>query len=101
MESEQKLDISKNRYQSKYLETFDSSILTEIKRKLSSLKSGIFKEEIISEYYERVEKDLDIILILRKFMLMKSVIEESEVINKEEEEEFQYFQMPVADEILK
>lgn len=76
-----KFELSQKIYDNEKLNKLESSLLSYVKYLLAPIKKGLFAEEVLIVAFEQLEKDLDILNMIKKQALMKSLITENSAIN--------------------
>ncbi len=76
-----KVELAQKLYDNEKLNSIDISLASYAKYLLSKAKSKLFNEEVLETAFEQLEKDVDLLNLIKRQVLMKKLIKENETLN--------------------
>jgi hypothetical protein len=76
-----KVELCKKLYDNPKLDSIELSVLSFVKYLLCRVRRSLFDEGVLVTSFEQLEKDMDLMNLIKKQAMMKKLIKENEYIN--------------------
>lgn len=76
-----KVELAQKLYDNEKLNSIDISLVSYGKYLVSRIKKRLFSEDVLETAFEQLEKDVDLLNLIKRQMLMKKLIKENETLN--------------------